>query len=250
MATLTADTTSDTPSGRAPAAGDRFVAIALVLLATVYLGFQVLAGEWVPPLLAFGLIFLVLGVAVARRRSRWLLVTVIVLVLLQLVGSTPFILSNIVHPASTLSFLVEAFSVIAGLTAVAGAVAALRGVDEPGGRRPIAAVASGLALTAVIVSVVAAAGEEADVRREGDVPVQAVKVQFPEQVAVPAGGATLWVENQDRVRHTLVVEDAGIHVELPATTAVRVEADLEAGTHRFFCDVPGHESMEGRLEAG
>jgi plastocyanin len=250
MTTLTEYTSADAPSERAITAGDRFVATALVLLAAVYLGFQVLAGEFVPPLLAFGLIFLALGVAVARRRPRWLLITVIVLVLLQLVGSAPFILSNIVHPASTLSFLVEAFSVIAGLTAVAGAIAALRGTGVPGRRRPIAVIAAGLALAAVIVSVVAAAAMEADAFREGDVPVEVAKVQFPEQVAVPAGGATLWVDNQDPVRHTLVVEDAGIHVELPATTSVRIDADLGVGMHRFFCDVPGHESMEGWLEVG
>ena len=39
-----------------------------------------------------------------------------------------------------------------------------------------------------------------------------------------------------------------IKQELPGGTSRRIEVNLPAGTYRFFCDVPGHESiMEGVL---
>ncbi|MEX2621268.1 MAG: hypothetical protein WD250_13725 [Egibacteraceae bacterium] len=36
-------------------------------------------------------------------------------------------------------------------------------------------------------------------------------------------------------------------VELPANTDVRTPADLEPGTYRYYCDIVGHEAMEGTL---
>jgi plastocyanin len=97
------------------------------------------------------------------------------------------------------------------------------------------------------VSVVAAGGVESDVHEPGDVVVEAVGALFPEQLQAPAGGAVLWVDNQDPIRHTFVIEGTDVHAELPGSSAVRVETDLAVGTYRFFCDVPGHERMEGEL---
>ncbi|HUH06978.1 MAG TPA: cupredoxin domain-containing protein [Egibacteraceae bacterium] len=231
---------------RPPASGDRFVATALIVLAVILLGFQVLADEFVPPMLAFGLVFGAIGIALALRRRRWLLITAIVLVVLNVGGGMPFFLANIAHPESPLSFLLEAFRLLAALTAGIGAIAGLRGA-RPGARRPIALAAAGLAVAAVVSSLVVVAGVDSDLRQADDVAVEVGKVAFPERVEAPAGAAVLWVDNQDPIRHTLVIEGAGVHAELPASAAVRVTADLAAGTYRFFCDVPGHEHMEGEL---
>jgi plastocyanin len=226
--------------------GDRFVATSLFLLAGTLLGFQGLIGELIPPLFVTGLVVIALGLALLRRRRRWLLITVVVLAALQLAGSMPFIVSNLAHPESPLSFLVEAFSVLATLSAAIGAVAALRGAT-PGSRRPIAVGAGGLAAVAAVVSLVAATGVGSDAMQVGDVVIEAEMAHFPDRVEVPAGAAIL-ADNLDPVRHTFVVDGTDVHVEMPASTAVRFEADLAPGTYRYFCDVPGHERMEGELD--
>lgn len=229
-----------------PPAGDRFVGIGLFLLTALFTGVQIMAGELIPPLAVPAVIYLGLGMAVLRRRPRWLLITVTVLLLLHLASSIPFIAAALAHPETPASFLPDAFITIVGLSVVAGAIAALRKTG-PGRRRPITVVAGVVAVLAVGVSVVAAGGVESDVHEPGDVAVEALGALFPEQLQAPAGGAVLWVDNQDPIRHTLVIEGTDVHAELPGSTAVRVEADLAPGTYRFFCDVPGHERMEGDL---
>jgi plastocyanin len=237
-----------TPLATDPArpGGDRFVATSLFLLAGVLLGFQGLVGELIPPLFVTGVVVIALGAALLRRQRRWLLITVIVVAVLQLAGSMPFIVSNLSHPESPLSFLMEAFSVLATLSAGLGAAAGLRGA-APGARRPIALGAGGLAVIAVVVSLFAAAGIGSDAMQPGDVTIEAEMAYFPERVEVPAGAA-IYADNLDPVRHTFVVEGTDIHVEMPASTGVRFELDLAPGTYRYLCDVPGHERMEGQLD--
>lgn len=228
-----------------PPAGDRFVGIGLLLLTALFTGVQIMAREVIPPLAVPAVIYLGLGMAVLRRRPRWLLIIVTVLLLLHLVSSIPFIAAALAHPETAASFLPDAFITIVGLSVVAGAIAALRKTRP--GRRPITVVAGVVAVLAVGVSVIAAGGVESVVQEPGDVVVEAVGTLFPEQLQAPAGRAVLWVDNQDPLRHTLVIEGTDVHAELPGSTAVRVEADLAPGTYRFFCDVPGHERMEGEL---
>ena len=53
--------------------------------------------------------------------------------------------------------------------------------------------------------------------------------------------------NEDPIRHTFVIEELEVSLELPANTARRVDFDAASGTYRFFCDVPGHDDMVGVL---
>lgn len=226
--------------------GDRFVAAGLFLLTALFIGVQLLAGEIIPPLAVPALIYVALGAAIARRGSRWLRITAVVLPLLHLLTSIPFLAEALAHPETPASFLPDAFIVIVALSVVAGAIAGLRRAAT---RRPIVLVAGVAALGAVAISLVAAAGVESAARQPGDVTVEAVGAEFPARVQVPTGAA-LWVDNQDPFRHTLVIEDTDVHVELTGSTAVRVDADLAPGTYRYFCSVPGHEAMEGELVVG
>jgi plastocyanin len=72
--------------------------------------------------------------------------------------------------------------------------------------------------------------------------------RFPEQVELPAGEGVLWVDNQDPFHHTLLIDGTDVREVLAAGSSVRVPVDLAPGTYRFWCDVPGHESMEGVLD--
>ncbi|MPZ74076.1 MAG: hypothetical protein GEU74_12745 [Nitriliruptorales bacterium] len=240
MATITMSEVA-TPT----AAGDRFVAVALVALAAVFVALQVIAGEitpfWAPPVV----VYLLLGLGLLWRAPRWLLIVAIVVPLLQVATGLPFMIPGFTHPETPASFLPEVFIVVGSLTVIAGAIVALRRTQRS--RRPIAITAGVIAAAAVLTSAVASAGVASDARQAGDVAVTAANVSYPERIEIEQGGA-LWVENQDSFRHTFVVEGTNVRAELPGSTAVRVDGDLAPGTYKFFCDVPGHEeAMQGAL---
>ena len=68
-----------------------------------------------------------------------------------------------------------------------------------------------------------------------------------EVLAASAGLIGFHVANRDQIRHTFVIEGTNVKLEVPASKERRVEVELAAGEYRFFCDVPGHERMEGVL---
>ncbi len=237
---------SDRPAE--PVAGDRFVAGAMLTVVALLIAVQVLAGHLIAPLTIFSLIYLGLGLAIGWRRSRWLLGVIIVLTLVHLGGSIPFIVANLAHPESPASFIFEAVSGLAVLTVFVGAILGLRSGHPAVNRRPVALAAGGLAAAAVVVSLVAASGVDSESQQPGDVPVEAIHSTFPAHIEVPAGEAALWIDNRDPFHHTLVVEGTELKVDLPGSTAVRMPIALEPGTYRYFCDVPGHETMAGELD--
>ena len=228
--------------------GDRFVATGLFLLAALFVAVQLLAGTVIPPLAVPAVLYALLGAAVLRWHPRWLLAAVAVLMLVHVVSSLPFLAEALAHPETPATFVPDALIVVVAFVVIVGAVLGLR----RGGaarRRPVAVVGAVAAVGVITLSALSAAGVASDARQDGDVPVPAAQAQFPERVEVAAGGAVLWVDNQDAFRHTLVVEGTDLHAELPGSTAVRVDTDLAPGTYRYFCDVPGHDGMEGELVA-
>lgn len=247
MSSLATRTTPPSETSDRPG-GDRFVATAMFTVAAVMLTVQVLAGHVIPPLAIFGVLFLALGIAVGRRRSRWLLAIGIALGLLYLIGSLPFFVANLAHPESAVGFILEAFVALATLTTVVGAVLGLRDPRTAGTRRPVALAAGGLAVLAVAVALVASSGVATEQRQADDVAIEAVRSTFPASVSVPANDAVLWIDNQDPFHHTLVIEGTDHRIELPASTSVRLPVSLDPGTYRYLCDVPGHDSMAGDLD--
>jgi plastocyanin len=108
--------------------------------------------------------------------------------------------------------------------------------------------AVGLAGIATVVSLVAAASVDAEARQDGDVPLVIERSVFPERVEVPAGGSVLWVDNTDPFHHTFLIDGTDVREVLAANSSVRVPAELAPGSYRYWCDVPGHEAMEGVLD--
>jgi plastocyanin len=239
--------TSTEVAGPTTAPGDPLVASALLIATVLFLTYQLLAGHLIPPLAVFGVLTGALGLVTLRRRSRWLLVLDAVVALLYLVGSVPFMAANLVHPESPVSFLAEVFLILALATVVVGVVLRWRGAPDRARRRTVTG-AVGLALLATVVSLVAAASVDADARQDGDVAIVTERSVFPERVEVPAGGSVLWVDNQDPFHHTFVIDGTEVRETLVASSSVRVPVDLAPGSYRFWCDVPGHESMEGVLD--
>lgn len=223
--------------------GDPTLGGGLLAMAALFGAVQIIAGEVIPPVAVAVAVYTVFGVALLVRRRRWLVLTTVGLMALHVITSLPFLAGSLAHPETPATFLPDALIMVVALAVVARAVAWLRGRD---GRRPIISAAAGVAVVLLAVSLVATAAVESVGQQPGDVTVVAEDVAFPEEVVVPAGD-TLWVSNQDPLRHTLVVEGTAVRAELPGSTAVRVTADLPAGTYRYFCDVAGHEGMEGIL---
>lgn len=221
-----------------------FVGTALLVIAALFVVVQLMAGEIIPPLAVPAVLYAGLGIVLLRRAPRWLVITTVALVVVHLVTSIPFFIEALAHPETPATFLPDAIVLVTALALVAGAIAGWRGTTS---RRPIGLAAGGVTIGLIVVSLVAAAGVESHAREPGDVVVEASGAEFPEQLVVPADGAVLWVDNKDAFRHTIVVEDAGVHTELPGSSAVRVNVDLAPGEYRYFCDVPGHEGMEGTL---
>jgi plastocyanin len=236
------------PTGpTAPAGGDPLVGGALLATAVLFLAYQLLAGHVIPPLAIFGVLTAVLGLATLRRGSRWLLLLDAGVALLYLGGSVPFIAANLAHPESPVSFLAEVFLVVVLVTVVVGVVLRWRAASDRARRRTVAG-ALVIAATATVVSLVAAASVDADARQDGDVAIVTERSAFPERVEVAAGEAVLWVDNQDPFHHTFVIDGTEVREVLAASSSVRVPVDLAPGSYRFWCDVPGHESMEGVLD--
>ncbi len=230
-------------------AGDRFVTAALATLTVILLTYQLIARAVIPPLAVFAALFAVAAALVWRRSARWRLLVAGGVALVYLLGSVRFFVANLAHPASPASFLAEAFLLITLLTVIAGVVIGLRGA-RPGQRRPLAAAAVVLAAVAVVVSSVAAMRVDSDLPQPGDVAIEVLHSAFPSRVAVPTEAPALWVDNQDPFHHTLVIDGTDVRAVLPASTAVRVPVELAPGRYRYWCDVPGHESMEGELDVG
>lgn len=66
--------------------------------------------------------------------------------------------------------------------------------------------------------------------------------------SIPAGEATVALDNQGNLLHTLVFEGADVSIEADAGVQAATAVTLEPGTYTYFCDVPGHRAtMEGEV---
>lgn len=236
--------------GEGDRAGGRWRALVvggLALMVFALVLTQVIARVVIPPLAVFSVIFLLLAVLVARLRTRWPLIVSAVVVLGYAASSVPFLAEDLPHPASTGSFVPAALALIGGTVA---SVAALVGFFRPaaGGSRGLAGFGGLAAVAIVVVSFAANAGVEDAARQPDDVVITAQNTQYPEATQVRPQGA-VFVENRDAYRHTFVIEGTDYKHELPAQSSRRFNLTLDPGTYRLYCDVAGHEIMEGQLVA-
>lgn len=204
-----------------------------------------LIGEVIAPVVVFMLLFAGLAVGIARRARRWLLWAAAVLPAVLLALNAPYAISDLSHPESVGGFVPTLVLVVSASTTVVLATIAALDRRAPAGRVWGAVAAATLLLAGV--SVVGAAGLADDPAQPGDVPIAAEAMSFPDRVTLTPDDGALLVSNADPIHHTLVVEGSDVHVDLPGSAVRRVELDLPSGTYRYFCDVPGHEGMEGTL---
>jgi plastocyanin len=126
--------------------------------------------------------------------------------------------------------------------------------------RAATALAAALLLGACAGLLVGACGggsadePESDPSRPPDILVKAKEFRFePAEVLIDAGRpSVVAVENIGSIPHDLTVKDGGFKVAV-AKGATRRKAltVAKAGTYKFYCSLPGHESagMRGTLTA-
>ncbi len=107
-------------------------------------------------------------------------------------------------------------------------------------------------LTLVLAFGLAACGGGGGTTGDADVSVAAVAgFDFqPTELTAEAGEITVELVNEDEQRHTFVIDEADLRIDAQGGQSATGTATLEAGTYRFYCDVPGHEEagMVGELE--
>lgn len=226
---------------------DRFVAGTLFGLAALLALYQAVTAPFIPVLTVFTVVYSAVGIGLWLAPRRWLRVVAALVAVAYLVGAAPVFVAHFTHPESPLGFVIDALLLIGLVLVIVGVVRALRNAGPA--RRPLLAGAGALAVTAAGVSLVAAAGVDADARQPDDLALEVADWHFPD-LTVPASAPALWVDNQDPFHHTLVVEGTDVHAALPASTPVRIPLDLAPGTYTYLCDVPGHEAMRGELVIG
>jgi len=236
-------------AGRVNVCWRQVMTYGLVALLTSVVATMWIIGEVIPPLVIMGAVIGVLSAVAGKWGYKWPVAFVTAVLALAFVGlNLPFVMEDLGHPETFFSFFpTVVMLVLAGVVAVAGVA--------NGMRLSTAAIVPGIATLGVavagagILSLVATAGVDSDARQAGDVVVTAQSTEFPEVLEASAGTTWFYIDNKDRVRHTFVIEGQDYKVELPGSTARRLEVSLPAGTYRFYCDVPGHDVlMEGELK--
>lgn len=222
------------------------VAIGLLVVVVGVVGIMVSLGELLVEVIPFLVVFVGLAVWTARsasRSARWIAVALL-MVFLGL--NSIYASGDLAHPESAYAFIPTVVVMGAGLvTVVLAAMSALR--HPATGRRVWMAAGAGFLVIAG-ASVIAAVRVEDAVARSGDAVVTAADFEYPAEVRLGVGAGVV-VENDDASRHTFVVDGAGGGaLEVPAGASSRIELDLAPGTYRYYCDIAGHEAMEGTLE--
>ena len=238
------------PSGASPdpaPARPGLVTAGLLALAALAVATQVVNEVAIPPLVVFAVLLTACGILTARRPGRaWPRVSA-ALAALFLAVNAPYVIEDVAHPESFLGYSTSGLVVLVSLMTVAAGLGSATGRMRYQGRR-LATTTGFLAIAAIVPAAVAASTVEDESALASDVGVTAENGSFTPRAEVSASGA-LFVRNQDRYRHTLVIEGTGLSTELPAFAGRRLQIDLDPGEYRYFCDVPGHD-MEGTLVVG
>lgn len=223
---------------------------------------------WKGPL-AFGILFLVLMVAVAQEFEPFIFIiavitliagyvgrrfpgragpitVLVVMSLLVLLNLGP-IIEDLGHPESFVNFAL--FGVVALTFAFVGiiaSIAVLRSLADT--RAPTLFYAAvGVIVLAIVVSGFAALSLEDDLIVSGDLRLVAEDVEFSPATLTGSGPVGIFVDNKDPIRHTFTIKSLDLEVELPANTSRRVDITAAPGTYDFLCTVEGHDDMKGTL---
>lgn len=197
----------------------------------------------IPPVLIGALMsFAALGLL--RWRERAGLITIGVLTVAIILTGAPFASPGLGHPDSPIGFIHSAAYLIGRGLVLLAVLGALVSRSERAARIATS-IAASAGLVILAVATVATITRADTPMADGDIRVSAERFDFPD-VTAPAG-ATLYVENNDTVRHRFAIAETDVDVDLAAGTGTRVPTDLRPGEYVMFCNITGHDGMLGRL---
>lgn len=202
----------------------------------------------------FFLIFVVpplIGLTLRRFAPRVGIAWLGVVSLALLVMNAPFIPEAIAHPESSADFIPIAMFAVGALVAVVATIPAFRAVRGTASDSTLPnrlAIASLVALAiAAGGSLVARSGVTSDAPASGSIRVSMESFQFgPETVTAQGGRVSLYVTNNDSVRHTFTVDSLGIDTSVAPGQSRLIEFEAAPGEYRFYCK-PHDPGMEGDL---
>jgi len=230
-------------------------------LALIYLQ-AAMIGRLIPPLAVFTVISLVVA-GVVMVGWRWAPLLGALWSIFMVVGNTDNSIYSLTHPAEFRSFVFVVFLLAMALIGVGAGIAATvqnyRGGERhaPGALPITLAALVGLASGAILVAAGAGSSANAGVSPAALAALPALKTAnfaFDQvEIRVKAGEmVALRLENGDTVRHSLDVDEFGVHAPMPSGQSSLVLFKPEApGTYTFYC-APHYnkatgEGMKGML---
>lgn len=220
------------------------LAWSVLVSAGVDIAVMTLTGVVIPPV-AIGAVVSIAGVALLRRFPRGAVAALATISVLLVVTGAPFVVPLLAHPGSAVDFFHAAVHLGGRLVAIAAAVAVWRQAS-PAAALWLGRLAFAALCAAAVVAAVGMARTPHDAPAADDVTVVIRDFAFPSQVQVSSGGS-IFAQNADFVGHTFSVESTGLSHQLPGRAGLRFAVDLEPGSYRLFCAVPGHEAMQTDL---
>ncbi len=211
------------------------------------LAFMLLIGEFIIVFPIFAAIFFAFAALThfTGQTRRWPWAVLGILTAVYILANIPFLVHDLAHPEEAFVFVPTMISlVLAIVVIVASVMVFFRRSVVP---RPLLMGATAIVVVAALLSVVSMTTLDGHAQQPGDL---VVTEEFPDRLDLPAGTHWIYLQNGDRVRHTFVVDDLDIHLEMPSAVGRRAEVTLPAGEYHYYCDVPGHESMKGTLVVG
>jgi plastocyanin len=229
--------------------GDGWRRVAAISAATWLvwaIGFSIIIQAIEPFILIFAVVPLAAWGVTVWKPGKASYTTFGALGLITIILNLPFLIGDLSHPESALSFNIGTVALLAAVLQTLVGVRVWVSLSEHLARRSWQTAAV-LFIVGLAISLVATMSLEDDVAQAGDTMVRAHDVQFLPGSFTAAAGTAVFIENQDPTRHTFTIEALGIDVELPANTARRVEIPAPAGTYEVICAVPGHDNMKATL---
>lgn len=224
----------------------RLAAWAAWAIPVVFLLVMLAYMEFIPFFIPFIVVFTALGWWVSRGgRASGIVLAVLAVVFIAM--NLPFMIPTLQVPASMIDFISVAWILMAAITALVAGIMAFRTPAPSNGARTWQRVVAGLAVLAVVVSVVALVTYDDPAEQGGDIELTTEDIEFvPESIEGDSGTVAVYVTNNDPTTHTFTIDELDVDLDIPANATARVEFEADSGEYEFYC-VPHEDVMKGTL---
>ena len=243
----TEDEVTQPPAGSRPGlTWHKLAAWAAWAIPVIFLLVMLAYMQFLPFFIPFIVVFAVLGWWVSRGgRASGVVLAVLTVVFIAM--NLPFIIPTLAVPASVIDFISTAWLLLASITAVVAGIMAFRTSAPSNGARTLQRVVAGLAVVAVVVSIVSTVTYDDAAQQDGDIELTTEDIEFsPETIEGASGTVAVFVTNNDPTTHTFTIDELDVDLDIPANATARVEFEADSGEYEFYC-VPHEADMKGTL---